>query len=252
MMSAGIGLPSSRLFVPSGGAPTPYPLTVSEFDAVAQQYFSISNGSQSGLGITGSLSLAAWIKPTLSTSQQMLISKWGSSPNRSYVLNTSSTTKLRFVVSSTGSNEVKAWSSSNVLVANVWQHIGAVYNQASGYLRLYLNGSQTGSDTSHSEGVHDGDRDFLIGRHRTDESQDLFDGQMCLAGVWNRALSDTEISALYHSGDPLWYDEMDTIDPALKSNLVSWWNLADNTDNHASNDLANHNGVSTGSWTWAT
>ena len=59
-----------------------------------------------------------------------------------------------------------------------------------------------------------------------------------------------------YRGDAMWVppiikSELDAIDPALKTNLVSWWNLADGTDNHASNNLVNNNGVSTGSWPWA-
>jgi hypothetical protein len=92
-------------------------------------------------------------------------------------------------------------SSANLLVAGVWQHIAMIYNKPSGLAAFYINGTvvtQTniGSFTPQTSFAY-----LLIGARTTFGSasnpRSAFSGGMDEIGVYNRALSPSDVQAIY-------------------------------------------------------
>ena len=83
---------------------------------------------------------------------------------------------------------------------NQWVHIAVVYSTSLGYVKLYMNGIEVGSTTTNivpftstaSAGV-------LIGNDGDPYSPDGFSGSLDEVMLFNRALSASEIKALYDS-----------------------------------------------------
>ena len=157
-------------------------------------------GSSSTLAnnVTG-YSVSAWLQIADHTQTQFYIADWGTTPsgNENFAIWTNGGADFgtRF------SDSAGTYYTSNSGVTptnNTWYHVVATYNGIS--LIIYVNG------TAHSQAVtavpHVGG-DFQIGA-RGNSSLNL-NGKIDEVGVWNRALSSTEVTTLYNSGTPLAY-----------------------------------------------
>jgi len=177
-----------------------------DFERSSSQYLNISDGSQSGLDITGSISLGAWIKPEAlaNGSTYSVVSKYrNTAGNRSYA--------IEVVGDGTDTGVVKCWlygsSTSGVAVstaasitAGTWYHVVAVYDGSD--IRIYIDGAldSNGSNNpkTYSSGIDNGAADFMIGRQ--DSESFYFDGLVDEAFVFNDALSAGEVLGIYQSG----------------------------------------------------
>jgi hypothetical protein len=71
----------------------------------------------------------------------------------------------------------------------------------------------------------------------------LYTGQLSSVGFWKRALSPSEVTALFNNGAGRTYASLDS---GLRTNLVSWWALNQNSvtaDSHGTNTLTNTGSV---------
>jgi hypothetical protein len=103
--------------------------------------------------------------------------------------------------------DISSWnasSSSSVLTTNTWQHIVLVSNSGSG--TLYVDGVVVASDSSNILDLNDtGDRPFGINGDPISGASPVA-RQIDAVGVWNRALSDAEVTELYNNGTGLELD----------------------------------------------
>ena len=100
-------------------------------------------------------------------------------------------------------------SAPGLVVPNVWQHIALTYDKASGMALIYLDGSVVmkkylGSFTPKT------DLDLLLGARilftSPSNPSDIFSGKLDEIGIYNRALSASEIQAICteeNNGEPL-------------------------------------------------
>lgn len=83
-----------------------------------------------------------------------------------------------------------------------WKHLVATWDGSN--MKLYLNASQVGSTTAMSTTpVKFNTDDVEIGRYPS--GVEYFNGSLDEVGIWSRALSSTEVTALYNSGNGLQY-----------------------------------------------
>jgi hypothetical protein len=75
-----------------------------------------------------------------------------------------------------------------------WQHLAGVYDSAAGQLRLYVDGRRAGTAAFSSGWASAGS--FVVGRGLFGGPADWFAGRVDQLRAWNRALSDTDVSAL--------------------------------------------------------
>jgi hypothetical protein len=154
---------------------------------------------------TNAITLETWIYLNYWTSSGApygnypIISKDGCDHDRQYLLTVSSAQKFRFHVGTTGSGF--AFSDGNTTVEpGGWIHVAMTYDSGTSNLILYVNGAQDkvvsgviGSIINTSEHV------FLGGAPHSCFAY-YFPGLVDEPSVYNRALTATEIAAIYTAG----------------------------------------------------
>lgn len=151
------------------------------------------------LSVTGSLTVAAWIRPeTLPsgapTSQWGIIEKWewnGSSATKGYLLRLSSARGLNFSVANDAGITANASGTSATVPTDTWSHVAMVYDVGSQQLRAYLDGTLRFTATGGPP--TDGPTMLVIGAGM---DAHYFHGQIDEARVYNRALTAAEIDIL--------------------------------------------------------
>lgn len=162
----------------------------------------LSAADNAALSITGNLTLAGWVKfDTLST-YQMLITKWGTSQQSYAMFFNPTSNNLYCSLSSDGSSQTDAITTSSMFSAGTWYHVACVYNGTD--IRVYVNGSLVSNGASnpkaYTSGIKDSTATFMLGNYQKAPTLTL-DGTLDDVAVWARALSSTEISTLYGYGD---------------------------------------------------
>ena len=173
-----------------------------DLESGSSQYASIADGSQTGLDITGSLSLECWFKPESIGAAQYLLSKWDTNSQRSYALVLNDTGKLLAWASDDGSFTAGHYSQtygSTVLSAGTWYHVAMTFNSSTGAITLYVNGvndSSTDSVSTSATSVYNGTAPFSIGaRFGSGVPSYPTDGIISEARVWDDLRTQDEIRA---------------------------------------------------------
>lgn len=136
---------------------------------------------------TQSLSMSAWIKPNVTNvSYQTLVGK-----ELDYKLDLDSGGKVNFLL---GNSWGRNFASDTSLVAGNWYHIVATYDGTN--KKMYINGSwdKTVASTGNISG---NSYQFNIGQRNSD---DYFNGIIDEVRIYNRALTQAEVTALYNAG----------------------------------------------------
>jgi hypothetical protein len=172
------------------------------FDGSGNGYLSIENYQWAEFG-SNSFALQAWINPASVSMGKSVISKGndGDLGDNVWTLEFNSSENLEFF----GAPGLGSVISSNFAFSqNTWYHIMLVRD--SDTYKFYVNGTLTSTVTNNSpieQGGH-----LLVGSGWYDPSSSYrsYDGQIDAVGIWNRALSDAEVAALYNSGTGLELD----------------------------------------------
>ena len=147
-----------------------------------------------------------------------------------HVLYNASTNNLTWQIG----NGTTTNTSPNITSTNsAWNMFTGVLDQTAGRIRSYHNGSQQGTGNTitltgsmlNNDPLHIATRSNSPGDGVVD-----FDGRVANVAIWNRALSDAEIAALYTSPNS-----------PPTSGLVGWWKLNDNSTTTATDSSSNAN-----------
>ena len=170
---------------------------------------SVSSGSSSSLVLTGNASWVGWVKVsgvTSSAPADVIFSIRGGATNdnvdnalfSAFVIENTSPADLRYFHEySTGSNQVYDYSSSD-LTHGTWYHIAFVRDNSAKTVKLYVDGSLNGTYTyTNSPDTSATSRDLDLGGNGFDGT---LDGMLDEVSLWNRVLTDAEITTLYNSG----------------------------------------------------
>jgi hypothetical protein len=178
-----------------------------DFENGSSQTLSISDGSQSGLDITGSISVGGWFKVEDDPSASLIVlAKYNQTgDNRSYMFylyrTGANAWDLYFALSDDGASPTTDCIGATSLTTGTWYHGVGVYDGTD--VRVYLNGSldSNGSDNpkTYSSGIYDGNGSFRIGGYDNTDTTD-FDGLMDEVFVFNDALTAGEVLGIYQSG----------------------------------------------------
>lgn len=189
--------------VPNGGnfsyqATTPIGIGVDLSNDVDAD-FGVGNPPE--LQITGPLTVSTWVEWTSTgvTSEAYFVNKRGSVPNRSFRLRAHlGTDEATFNVSSDGSDDIS--SGGAPLTPGEWYHIVGVY-EPSTRVTLYLNGVNVAENTtSIPASIHNTAEPLGFGGDGYGFGGGRFEGKMDDLRIYNRALSDEEVSILYACG----------------------------------------------------
>lgn len=161
------------------------------------QYVDI--GNPAGLRISGSFTLAAWVKSegVPSGSGATIIAKWGQNIHTdAYALSLRNDGGLspNGAVGVWGNCECSAFTGGS-MATNVWYHVAMTYDSANGDNRLYINGQLAASRNRYG-GTTPSDRPVQIGREGTSANR-YFNGLIDEVRVYNRAITMDEIWTIY-------------------------------------------------------
>jgi len=166
----------------------------------ASSYVDLGNQSQYNFG-TNDFTLSAWVLsgPKQAENADYIIGKFSAPNPSSYGLGTHNNTVNIYSVFIDESGTFRVASSAQSLQDSSWHFVTATF-QRSGNLSVYF------------DGVFGGDQDIsmLVGSQSNSESlriggidsnslfgPQLFEGGISDVGMWNRALTSTEVSTLY-------------------------------------------------------
>ena len=151
----------------------------------------VDAANPTSLQITGRLTVSAWINTK--TGDGVPVSKYNFSNNtRSWRLYVTPTNILAFTVSSDGVAAQDLQSPTSISL-NTWQYITATYDGAR--ITLYINGTSVAS-TPYTAGLFNSSAHVIVGDNANGGNP--FNGQIDDVRIYNRALSATEVSALYN------------------------------------------------------
>ena len=165
----------------------------------SSQYASISDASQTGLDITGNMTIECWIKleslPGSGYEYTFVGKKNPSGGQRSYffyLYNNSGTYSLRYSAwsdGSTGAEGVVTWTPSTA----TWYHVAAAYNASGGTVDFYVNGTQQGAQQSGlPNSVYNGSADLIVGAYSGPDG--FFDGLIDEVRIWSTTRTQAQVN----------------------------------------------------------
>lgn len=202
-----------------------------DFELSSSQQAKISDASQTGLDLTGDLTIETWIRFESVGSDVHIAGKYNTTgSNRSYNLRfDGGADTIRFGNSSDGqgSTEIILSSGTGSFTTNVWYHIAVTYDASAGTAKFYKNGSQLGSDaTGGNTSIYNGTADFTISGRNASPIRFL-DGEVDEMIVWSDIRTSGEISTSYNAGSGTCY-------VGNEAGMVAYWRFEDNAnDTHA-------------------
>jgi len=143
------------------------------------------------LDITDAITIEAWIKTNTSGVVQVVLNK-----NFAYQLRVAENLRITGYVYTDSWHYINSYSS---IEPNVWYHIVLTYDKslASGNLKLYINREEAANPVDETGTISSNAYNLLIGA-RLAIPIDLFSGIIDEVRIYNRALSEEEISDLYN------------------------------------------------------
>lgn len=192
-----------------------------QFDGFSS-YVTIS--PQTGLDITGPITIEAWINPTsfgFNSAQNSIVCKHGwSSGEGGFVLRCGGTGELSFNLAGIDLNHlpvswVEVISGTGILSLNNWYHVAGTFD--GNEVKCYVNGNLEGTTAFQGTIAPSTSYPLALGRladpvYGPDR---YFSGSMDEVRIWNRALSQSEIMSGMNNH----------IDPTSASGLVSYWRM---------------------------
>ena len=166
--------------------------------------------------------------------------------NRSYDIwaDESGTGFFRVVISSNGASGggTTVLTDNTAISVGNWYYVVAVHDAPNNLIKVSVNGNAFVS-SSHNGGAYSlSTSDLEIGGN----NGNFFDGKGDLAFFYDKALSISEVTALYNSGNAIAYDSLSA---AQKTDLVSWWSLSETSGTRydqartSANNLTDNNSV---------
>ena len=198
-----------------------------DYDGASSQYSSIADASQSGLDITGDISISCWAKFDDFTGDKTLVAKWTTGGNlRAYRMVVPGSTAIRFDTSTDGTGSTEGTVTVSALSANTWYHIGI--SKSSTTATVYLNGSSAGTATVDSSQANT-TAAFVIGA--IGNPTNYMSGRMNDVIIYNAAIG-ANMSTNYNT----------PCSPYLTNAVSRWFDTGENSnDSIGSNDLTNQN-----------
>lgn len=209
----------------------------------------LSTTSQSGIDITDSITVEAWIYPMqwgTTSAQNSIVCKHGwSQGEKGYVLRAGGTGQLSFNFAGldavgTPVSWVDNISAANALTLNAWNHVAGTFDGTNSV--IYINGVAQGTVPFTGTIVSSAAYNLAIGRlcDPGQAASRYFKGYIDEVRIWHRALSASEIQSQMN----------DHVSPSA-AGLASYWRMNDGTGSNAI-DLAAGNNAVCNNTTWST
>jgi hypothetical protein len=157
----------------------------------------VDAGNSSQLQVISNLTMVAWINPSsLSGSGGVATKFYNTTGNRGYRMAIGGGT-LSVAISNDGTNQVQ--NNAGSIFTNIWQQVAAVYTASAGTVTFYVNGSLAGNVGGFPTSIFNNSQHFQIGTNDDSTGANSFSGSIDDVRIYNRALSASEVQALYNA-----------------------------------------------------
>src|SRR5689334_14233737 len=136
-----------------------------QFDQISRQYISVPDSPS--LSITGSLTIAAWIRRTIdSTVQEGIVEKYDDSSGvaNGYSFRLDANENLSFAVIPASGGPVGISTAPRAIPVNTWTHVAGVYSTSGGTLTNYVNALADPTTASGAPAPTNGSNSLQIGK----------------------------------------------------------------------------------------
>jgi hypothetical protein len=227
----------------AAGSPIGATQTPSSYDNAASfngtnQFLSVA--SNSTLTVTGSsFTFAFWANAVNTTSIQLIFNK-SNATGREYLIILMDG-GLRFQILPDGVTwETRKEINISAGAVNTWNFYVCRYDSSGGgTMGISINGGAFTSLGSVGAITQTLSSTLQIANSAAGITGSLYTGQLSSVGFWKKALTESEVTALWNNGAGRTYASLDS---GLRNNLVSWWALNQNSvtaDSHGTNNLTN-------------
>jgi hypothetical protein len=193
-----------------------------QFDSV-DDYVEISDNALLSGGAGKSLTVEAWVKPSIVSGTRPIVHKFLDGNTKDWGFAIFDGTVEAGIESSADNWEVSGGS----VAAGVWTHLAFVFDNNANLARLFVNGVQATQKTL-SKDMPDSNAPIRIGRHGYDS--DYFSGEIEEVRVWNTARSASQITAAMN-GELL----------GNESGLIGYWAFNQGSGQTAEDGTSNNN-----------
>jgi hypothetical protein len=180
-----------------------------DFDRSSSEYLDIADAAQSGLDITGDMTILAWVNAESLTDYDTILSKWRNTGNdRAFVLSRYTAAGYwSFDLSSDGANRTQL-TLSNSPSTSTWYLIAAWHDGTANEMGMSINNG-TPQTKAHTGGIFNSSQPFYVGTSFYNTAfLYCWDGLIGPVSIYNRVLTASEITSLYNSGNGLKYSEL--------------------------------------------
>ena len=207
--------------------------------SASKQYWSITKATQTGLDITGSMTIEAWVKfTTLPTSAAPVsIASRYQTADRAFILTiieSGGVYSIHLVLAKAASsnNDEGERSQTITLTTGTWIHLAAVFNATAETIEFFKNGTSLGSGDSATDHIYNGGQALEFGAN-SPHDRNYLNGKLDDIRIWNDVRTQSEIE-----------DNMSVELVGDEDNLQGYWRFnndagVDQTSND--NDLTNNN-----------
>ena len=179
------------------------------FDVANLEYLNIADADQSGLSISGDLSISAWIymdSLPASGAEMWIANKYfGSAPRTGYgfgVANRSGNYKITFRGATSTNGFTTCDSSSSGITTGTWYHVVIALDVSADSVQFYVNNADWGNvslSSSLGGSLATGSNDFRIGA-QPGSTTETFDGIIDELTLTTDIITSGEVSTIYNSG----------------------------------------------------
>ena len=212
-----------------------------DLESSSSQYAKITDGSQTGLDITGDITIELWTKweslPS-SNSPTWLVGRYNGTISASsyqfYIYNNAGTPQIRIIICS-GSN-IDVLSKNYTPPTGEWIHLAVTWDASTSTAEFYVNGSSIGTAIGTYTSNNNATADFNIGAGDSSPNG-YFDGKMANLRIWDDVRTQSEIADNRYNLN---------LTPG-SNNLIDVWKL----DNDYVSESGNNNLTASGSPTFS-
>lgn len=180
-----------------------------DFEASNTEFLSIADASQSGLAFTGDFSFIAWVKSESESLLNTIFSKWadaGTSNNQSYALYYYSVPDtFQWAVHNGGASGASTVDWSGTLSPGSWYCVYCYYDASESEIGISVNDG-TIVTASHTGGVNDSARSFIIGAFDNVSGRQPYDGLIGPVIAFDAVLAAAEVTAWNDKDDSIYDD----------------------------------------------
>lgn len=186
----------------AGGAPDGENCAL--LDRPSSEYYSIANGSYSGLSPgSGSVGFNIWVYFTALVDYMALFALYESPTNREWLVrHNGGSGAIDFIVYGATSGEFVVDTGAFSFSINTWYNLSGGIDRANNQIGIAVNAG-TLQTTAFTETVESSTSAFGIGAEG--DGGQLMNGRLAAGGIWNRIPTASERSLLYNSGNVLRY-----------------------------------------------